>query len=308
MDIKDLFRDKLVLSFEVFPPKTDAGMEKLCKEDGELEKLYALKPDYISCTYGAGGTNVGKNLEVLTRIRKDGKTIPMTHFNCIGSTKESIRDTLSGYLDHGIHHMLALRGDFPIGWRTTGGDLNYATELVSFVRQEFGDRFTIAVAGSPEGHIESVSYKDDIRFLKMKQDCGADYIMTQLCWDMEQFKRWFDEIRKEGITIPVDVGVMPILNAASTINMALSRNACVMPRKLCEIISRNWIFPNVFAPGESEEDVARKKAEFMEEGIRYTIDQIAEYRSIGVNGIHLYTLNRSGPVARILDASGLLNL
>ena len=306
MGVKDLFKEKFVLSFEVFPPRTDAGMEKLFKEDGVLDHLYGMHPDYISCTYGAGGTNVGRNLEVLSGIRKAGKTIPVTHFTCIGNTKEHIVSELQKYLDHGIDHILALRGDLPVGWDGTGGDFRYASELVRFVRREFGDKITIAVAGSPEGHIESRSAEVDISFLKLKQDLGADYIMTQLCWDMEQFKYWYDAIRKAGITLPVDVGVMPVLSASATINMALSRNACVMPRKLCEIISRHWIFPNVFAPEEPEEAVLRKKAAFKEEGIEYTIRQIGEYRSLGVEGIHLYSLNRYEDVKRIANESGLV--
>ena len=109
------------------------------------------------------------------------------------------------------------------------GDFNYATDLVKFVRDQYGDKFEIAVAGSPEGHISHAeALEADIAVLKQKQDNGADYIMTQLCWDMEQFKYWLDAIRKAGVTMPVDVGVMPILDQAATINMALSRNGCVM--------------------------------------------------------------------------------
>ena len=221
MSVKDIFSKRAAFSFEVFPPKTDVGMEKLCGENGVLEKLYTLNPDYISCTYGAGGSNVGKNLEVLDKIKKDGKCTPVTHFTCIGNTKEGIREQLQNYLDHGIDHMLALRGDLPFGWEGTGGDLHYATELVKFVRQEFGDKFTIAVAGSPEGHIACRSLEADIAFLKQKQDNGADYIMTQLCWDMDQFRYWLDAIRAAGITMPVDVGIMPILDQAATINLSL---------------------------------------------------------------------------------------
>ena len=120
MSIMDILEERSAFSFEVFPPKTDVGMEKLCGEGGVLEQLYTLNPDYISCTYGAGGTNVGKNLEVLDKIVKDGKTTGVTHFTCIGNTKEGIRDQLQTYLDHGIDHMLALRGDLPFGWTGTG--------------------------------------------------------------------------------------------------------------------------------------------------------------------------------------------
>jgi methylenetetrahydrofolate reductase (NADPH) len=122
---------------------------------------------------------------------------------------------------------------------------------------------------------------------------------------MDQFKWCYDAIRSAGITLPVDVGVMPVLDSASTINMALSHNACVMPRALCEIISRNWIFPNVFIPEESEEEIRRKKDAFMEEGIQYTISQINEYLSLGVNGIHLFTLNKADAVTRIIKESNL---
>lgn len=308
MRIPEIFKKRAAFSFEVFPPKTDVGMEKLCGDGGVLDKLCTLHPDYISCTYGAGGTNVGKNLEVLDKIRRDGKTIPVTHFTCIGNTKEGIREQLDRYLEHGIDHMLALRGDLPFGWEGTGGDLHYATELVKFVRREYGDRFTIAVASSPEGHISCRSLDADIGFLKQKQDEGADYIMTQLCWDMDQFRYWLDAIRAAGITLPVDVGIMPILDQAATINMAFSRNGCVIPRALCEIISRNWIFPNPFVKDPFDADVDGKKQRFKEAGIEYTIRQIDEYRACGVDGIHLYALNKYDDVARIVQESGIVDL
>ena len=274
---------------------------------GTIEKLCAFRPEYISCTYGAGGTNVGKNLDVCRMIR-DAGTIPVTHFTCIGNTREGIREQLQNYLNCGVDHMLALRGDLPFGWTGTGGDFKYATDLVAFVRREFGDKFEIAVAGSPEGHIACRSLDSDIAVLKQKQDNGADYIMTQLCWDMEQFKRWLDKIRKAGVTMPVDVGIMPILDQAATINMALSRNACVMPRELCEIISRYWIFPNPFEKEPFDAAAEQKKADFKKAGIEYTIKQIDEYRALGINGIHLYALNKWKDVTDIINASGIRTL
>lgn len=308
MTVPEILEERAAFSFEVFPPKTDVGMEKLCSEGGVLDHLYELKPDYISCTYGAGGTNVGKNLEVLDKIRKDGKAIPVTHFTCIGNTKEGIKEQLENYLAHGIDHMLALRGDLPYGWQGTGGDLHYATELVSFVRKEFGDKFSIAVAGSPEGHIACRSLDADVSFLKQKQDEGADFIMTQLCWDMDQFRYWLDAIRAAGIWMPVDVGIMPVLDQAATINMALSHNGCVMDRELSRLISKYWIFPNPFDKEPFDADVAGKKAAFKEAGIEYTIRQIDAYRACGINGIHLYALNKYDDVARIAKEAGLLDL
>ena len=304
MKLSEAMKNKMLLSFELFPPKTDKGMENL---PGTIEHLCKYQPEYISCTYGAGGTNVGKNMDVCKMI-KDARTIPVTHFTCIGNTAEGIKEQLQNYLDNGVDHMLALRGDLPFGWTGTGGDFAYATDLVAYVRKEFGDKIEIAVAGSPEGHIACRSLESDIAVLKQKQDNGADYIMTQLCWDMEQFKRWMDAIRTAGITMPIDVGIMPILDQAATINMALSRNGCVMPRKLCEIISKNWIFPNPFDKDPFDAAVDEKKAAFKEAGIEYTIRQIDEYRALGVNGIHLYALNKWKDVSEIIDRCGLRTL
>lgn len=308
MKITEMMKKRSTFSFEVFPPKTDVGMEKLTGEGGVLDQLYTLNPDYISCTYGAGGTNVGKNLDVLKSIKAAGKCQGVTHFTCIGNTREGMKDQLQTYLDNGIDNMLALRGDLPFGWTGTGGDLHYSTELVKFVRDEFGDKFTIAVAGSPEGHIACRSLEADISFLKQKQDEGADYIMTQLCWDMDAFRYWMDAIRSAGITMPVDVGIMPVMDAAATMNMALSRNGCVMPRELSALISKHWIFPNPFAPAESEESIAQKKAGFKEAGMEYTIKLIDEYRVSGIAGIHLYALNKFDDVARLVKESGIKDM
>ena len=251
---------------------------------------------------------------------------PVTHFTCVANTKEGIKDQLQTYLDNGIDHMLALRGDIPFGWTGTNGDLHYATELVKFVRKEFGDKFTIAVAGSPEGHIACRSLEADISFLKQKQDEGADYIMTQLCWDMDQFRYWMDAIRAAGIWLPVDVGIMPVLDAAATINMALSRNGCVMSRDLCEIISKHWIFPNRCpfkmahrtSPGGVHRSPAKKASSSKHNcsfGLRrafsadeHTIKLIDEYRVCGINGIHLYALNKYDDVACIVKESGIVDL
>ncbi len=302
--LTEIMKERMAFSFELFPPKTDKGMENL---PGTIGHLCDFKPDYISVTYGAGGTNVGKNLDVCKMIQ-DAGTTAVTHFTCIGNTREGIKEQLQNYLDHGVSNMLALRGDLPFGWTGTGGDFAYATDLVAFVRKEFGDKFEIAVAGSPEGHIQCRSLEADIAVLKQKQDNGADYIMTQLCWDMEQFKRWLDAIRTAGITMPVDVGIMPILDQAATINMALSRNGCVMDRALCEIISKNWIFPNPFVSDPFDADVEGKKARFKEAGMEYTIKQIDTYRTLGINGIHLYALNKWKDVSEIINRSGMRTL
>ena len=302
--LSDMMKKRQLLSFELFPPKTDRGMTNLSET---IQQLCRYKPEYISVTYGAGGGNVGANRQVCRMVRNAG-TVPVTHFIVIRNTKQGIREQLETYLKEGVDHILALRGDFPRGETSTGGDFNYATDLVKFIRDEFGEQFEIAVAGSPEGHISCRSPEADIGVLKMKQDNGADYIMTQLCWDMEQFERWLDKIRKAGVTLPVDVGIMPILDQAATINMALSRNGCVMDRELSRLISKYWIFPNPFDKAPFDDSLEQKKADFKKAGIEYTIRQIDKYRSLGVEGIHLYAMNKWKDVSQIIERSGIRTL
>ena len=301
--LTEQMKERQILSFELFPPKTEMGMGNL---SNTIEQLCAYRPAYISCTYGAGGGNIGANRDVCQMIKGAG-VIPVTHFTVIKNTRESMREQLKQYLENGVDHVLALRGDIPRGARTTGGDFRYSSELVAFIREEFGDRFEIAVGGSPEGHIECSSLEADIKVLKLKQDNGADYLMTQLCWDMAQFERWLDLIDKAGVTMPIDVGVMPILDQAATINMALSRNGCVMDRELSRLISKYWIFPNPFDKNPQDEAAEQKKADFKKAGMEYTIRQIEKFRSFGIGGIHLYTLNKWQDVAAIIEASGLMN-
>ena len=302
--LSDMMKKRQLLSFELFPPKTDRGMTNLSET---IQQLCRYKPEYISVTYGAGGGNVGANRQVCRMVRNAG-TVPVTHFTVIRNTKQGIREQLETYLKEGVDHILALRGDFPRGETSTGGDFNYATDLVKFIRDEFGEQFEIAVAGSPEGHISCRSLEADIGVLKMKQDNGADYIMTQLCWDMEQFERWLDKIRKAGVTLPVDVGIMPILDQAATINMALSRNGCVMDRELSRLISKYWIFPNPFDKAPFDDSLEQKKADFKKAGIEYTIRQIDKYRSLGIEGIHLYAMNKWKDVSQIIERSGIRTL
>jgi methylenetetrahydrofolate reductase (NADPH) len=140
MKITQIMKERMTFSFEVFPPKMDKPLEPLL---ATLDKLYEFGPDFISCTYGAGGTNAGRNLEICKAITDSGRSIAVTHFTCIGNTKEDVKKQLDAYLANGINHILALRGDLPEGWEGTRGDFSYANELVSFIRAEYGDKFTI---------------------------------------------------------------------------------------------------------------------------------------------------------------------
>ncbi len=276
----------MAFSFEVYPPKKDMPLEPLLHT---LEKLYEFNPDFISCTYGAGGSNAGRNLEICKAITDSYAAVAVTHFTCIGNSKEEIKRQLDAYLNNGISHVLALRGDLPQGWEGTRGDFSYANELIAFIRREYGSRFVVAMAGAPEKHIQADSFKEDITHLKMKQDAGADFIMTQLCFDVEAFQRWRDSIRTAGITLPLDVGVMPVLSKDATIRMALSMNGCSIPRELAEIISRYYNDPESF-----------KKA-----GMAYTVKQIYDYVNLGIDGLHIYALNKHEDVSEIINATGI---
>ena len=243
MKLSDAMREKMLLSFELFPPKTEKGMTNL---PGTIEHLMKYKPEYISCTYGAGGGNVGANREVCQMIRNAG-TIPVTHFTVIKNTKEGIKKQLQQYLAEGVDHMLALRGDIPLGETTTCGDFNYATDLVRFVRDEFGDKFEIAVAGSPEGHIACRSLDADIAVLRQKQDNGADYIMTQLCWDMEQFKYWLDA-NQCGKYIHIQCRTTVRLSGSHTPNHQKRRNTAKSSAD-CITAYKNSVCINAGKPG-----------------------------------------------------------
>ncbi len=290
----DIMRERFTLSFEVFPPKTEAGKQKM---PAVLKELSVFNPDYISCTYGAGGSNERTNREVLKMIAQ--RNVPCTHFTCIGQTKEQTLEQLQQYLDDGIDHILALRGDYPLGWNQTYGDFNNATDLIRFIRHEFGDRFEIAVAAAPGGHVDCISEDKDIEYIKMKQDLGANYIITQLCYDLEQFKVWRDKCDKAGITIPIDVGIMPVTTKHGVMTQCFSRNACAVPRDLALVLTHHW-----FNKDPDGNEIPEVMAAFREEGLTYSADLLNRYLKLGISGIHLYALNRADDVREVLKRSG----
>lgn len=306
MSVMDTLNRRALLSFEVFPPKTDAGMTELCGENGILRRMYSLHPDFISCTYSAGGADAGKNLAVLDAIQKDGCCAPVTHFTCAGNTKESARRQLQTYLEHGVHHILVLLGD-PFTFRAGSGDFPSTAALTDFIRQEFGNAFAISVAGAPEGYPDSRPLEAEIELLKQKQDCGADCIVTRLCWDMDAFRYWLDAIRSSGIMLPVEAGVMPVVDQAETVGQVLSHSGGTIPRSLCGIISENWILPSPFVKDPFDANAERKKADFRKAGLEYTVTQIQKYLDCGVDGIHLLTRNRFEDTALIVRESGIRN-
>lgn len=274
------------LSFEVFPPKTEIGMGKL---RAALEELYKWGPDWISCTYGAGGSGKGYNLEILKAVAGAGRTTPVSHYTCIHHTKADVEADLATYRSAGVNHFLALRGEFRPGENATHGDFDHADGLIRHMRALYGNEIAIACSGYPEGHILSPDLASDTAVLRRKQDLGADFIVTQLTYDMERFARWLEEIRAAGVTLPVAVGVMPVLDRDKCIRHCLSLNGCAIPRKLARHIAKYYDDPEGFR----------------EAGMDYTARQLNEFAALGVNGVHLYTLNQTAAVNEILRRSGL---
>jgi len=299
MSVMEALSRHSALSFEVFPPRTEAGRRELLGPDGVLEQLYREAPDFLCCSYGAGGADAGKNLEVLEAVVSAGKTQAMTQLTCAGNTAEGLREQLRNYLAHGVHQVTALQG----GETKMSGGLANAAELVSLIRREFGSEFTVAACGAPEGEPLGSSLEKEIDRLKALQDSGADFLITRLCWDMDIFRAWMDGIRAAGITLPVMAGVAPVVDQAATIRTALATGGCSIAEDLCRLLADYWIYPNPFVKDPFDAEVERKRLQFREAGIAYTASQIHLYRRSGADGICLLTQNRAEDVLAILRAA-----
>jgi methylenetetrahydrofolate reductase (NADPH) len=283
MKISDILKRKKTFSFEVFAPKPDKALDPLLLT---LSKLYAYEPDFISCTYGAGGTNKGRSLDVCAAVKADGHEI-MTHFTCIGNTCADVRDYMKKCEALGIENVLALRGDFPAGWEGTRGDFKHADELLSFFGAEF-PHLCMAVAGYPEKHIAAESLDADIAYLRAKQDKGAAFIVTQLCYDADAYRRYAERIRKAGVTLPIVAGIMPVLFREPTIKTTVS-NGCSIPAELASLFGKYGDDPESF-----------KKA-----GKEYTAGLMGRFIKEGVDGLHIYTMNKHEDVGDILRNAGI---
>jgi methylenetetrahydrofolate reductase (NADPH) len=283
MKISDILKRKKTFSFEVFAPKSDKPMEPLLST---LSKLYDFRPDFVSCTYGAGGTNKGRSLEVCAAVKESGHEI-MTHFTCIGNTRADIRAYIEKCVAIGIENVLALRGDFPEGWEGTRGDFSHADELLAFFGVEF-PQLCMAVAGYPEKHIAAESMDADIWHLRSKQDKGAALILTQLCYDVEAYERYAERVQRAGVTLPLIVGVMPVLFKEPTIRTTIF-NGCSIPAELASIFGRYGDDPDSF-----------KKA-----GKEYTVNLMRRFLKAGVDGLHIYTMNKYEDIGEIVRMSGV---
>ena len=268
----------LPISLEFFPTKTPEGAEKL---RAVRQQLYALKPEFCSVTFGAGGSTQDGTLQAVTEIMSEGCPAA-PHLSCIGQSRESIRERLAAYRTAGIRRIVALRGDLPSGYGV-GGEFRYASDLVAFVRAETGDHFHIEVAAYPETHPQAKSPLADLDAFAAKVKAGANSGITQYFFNSDAYFRYVDDLHKLGVDVPVVPGIMPI--ASSTQLMRFS-DACgaEIPR---------WIRMRLQAFGD---DTASIKAF----GLDVVTDLCDQLRNAGVPGLHFYTMNQSTATMEIV--------
>jgi methylenetetrahydrofolate reductase (NADPH) len=278
---------KPVISFEFFPPKTEEGDRNLLEKT--IPALREMKPDYCSVTYGAGGSTRDKTLMIVDRIHKEHELTAVAHLTCVCATREEIRTLLGQIRALGVRNLLALRGDPPGGgeFQMTPGGFEFSSQLVRFIR-EHGD-FSIGVAGFPEGHIACKQGKViDWGHLKEKVDAGADFVITQLFFDNNDFYAFRDHMQRLGVKAPLVPGIIPILSTAQIkrfTNLCGSRIPEALGIKLGELAGN---------------DTAA--AEF---GIEYATAQCRDLLAHGAPGIHFYTMNKANSTVRVLKNLGL---
>ncbi len=284
--IKDIFdHQERTYSFELFPPKTDKGYENLLKT---IAQLCELGPDYISCTYGAGGGNREKTFDVVQHIEEQHHVIGMAHLTCVLNTKDDIRTIVEDITSRGIRNILALRGDPPQDqpdWQPTGDNYRYSSELAAFIRANFGDYFGIAVAGFPEGHILCPDRERDAEFLKLKIEAGADFVITQLFFENKDYFEYIDRLRRIGVNVRVIPGILPITDYG-----ALQRFCSLCGATVTDEVK------NIFEPIQDDKEATVRA------GVEFASRQCKELLDGGAPGIHFYCLNKVHPTDEILQA------
>ena len=278
--IKDILKDTDPhISFEIFPPKTEAGYESVLSA---ADRIAALKPSYISVTYGAGGGTSKNTVKIASHIKELGVT-SLAHLTCVSSTKDEVHKVIEELKEQKIENILALRGDRPKDMAfPLPGQYRYACELIEDIKTQ--GEFCIGAACYPEGHVETEHKKDDIMNLKHKVDCGVDFLTTQMFFDNNILYNFLYRIREKGITIPVLPGIMPITNAKQ-MKRTLELSGTVLPQRFVAILDRF---------GEDPE--AMKQA-----GIAYATDQIIDLIANGINHVHVYSMNKPEVAAAIMS-------
>jgi methylenetetrahydrofolate reductase (NADPH) len=278
-------------SFELFPPRTPEGAAKL---PGVICELAAVRPDYFSVTYGAGGSNQDGTYETLLTVVKHCGIEGAPHLTCVGSTRANIAALLDRYRDAGVKRIVALRGDLPAGAETTSGsasglgEFHYANELVSFIREQHGDAFHIAVAAYPEMHPQAPGPGVDFDNFRRKVEAGADSAITQLFYNPDAYFHFMERCAKAGIRIPVIPGIMPITNAASAMRFCAGCGAD-LPR---------WVRLRL-------EEMKDDKAAVQDFGLSVVTRLCETLLRNGAPGLHFYTINQSEPTLRLWSSLAL---
>jgi len=284
MKIKDLLAQKQkCVSFEFFPPKTEKGLTALKKAITELK---GYSPLYISMTHGAGGSTQNKTLEAVVKLAQDKDLVIMPHLTCIGAKKDEISLLLHDYQEQGIKNILALRGDNPkssVEFDPKKSDFNYAKDLVEFIKNSLD--FSIGVAIYPEGHQEASNLDQDLIYMKLKVDAGADFAITQMFFDNNYLYRFLEKAERASIAIPIIPGIMPITNFPKIKEFAALCNATIPPSLKKEM-----------------EKFIDQPEEMKKVGIEFAVKQCEDLFKNGLHFFHFYTLNQTRAAKSILDA------
>ena len=275
---------KIGWSFEIFPPKRTAKVSTIYCALADLKKL---DPDFISVTYGAGGARQGgQTVEIVNAVRNHYDMETVAHMPCIALTREEARNQLISFKNVGVTSVLALRGDLPADGSVPHGEFGHADELVSFIRDddEFKN-FRVYAACYPEKHPDSPDWETDIRFLKQKVDAGVDGLVSQLFFSNQLFFDFVERARDAGISVPIEAGIMPVINSRQIERMVQLCKAS-LPEKFCRVMRKFENNPDAM----------------FEVGCAYAVDQIIDLAAQGVDGIHLYTMNNPKVATRIFES------
>lgn len=281
--IQNMFKNKRTVSFEVFPPKKDGEFNAAFET---LDAMGKLSPDFISVTYGAGGSRSGKTVEIASYIQNTLGIDAMAHVTCVGSKKEQLLQVCAELKEHNVNHILALRGDRPRDMsdvQYASRDFAHANDMMAFLSEHTD--LHMASACYPEKHFEAFSMESDLNHMKQKQDAGAEFFISQLFFDNDFYYSFLEKTVKKGITAPICAGIMPI-TSAKQIGTTITLAGSSVPKALADIIA---------AYGENPEDM--RKA-----GIDYAIRQIRDLQENGVNDIHIYTMNKPKMAKEIVEA------
>ena len=284
--ITEILKDKpQTFSFELFPPKTEAGLEKLL---GTITRLAQLKPDFFSCTYGAGGGNRERTFDIARHIQEQHNIPAMPHLTCVLNTRTQIKNILDDIKQRGLENILALRGDPPEDqpdWKPGVQNFRFSYELCAFIRRHFGEEFAIGVAGFPEGHVLCPDLQQESLFLKNKLNSGGDFVITQLFLENTFYFNYVRRLIDIGINTRIIPGVLPIANYNRLLKFS-KNDGISIPERVKEI----------FEPIKDDPEKT------LEAGKAYAIEQCRDLLNGGAPGIHFYTLNKFQPVADILEA------